>query len=638
MKRSYRMKKVMDQVVMVMALICAWHLSSAQTSTVLSLEDMSAFKNQAGNWFIVGDVTVDPSVEIHHQPKELATTTKSRKKKNTEPIVETPKAVTYQDGKGILLNMNTESIKDNLITNFEHGDIELELEVMLPKGSNSGIFMQGRYEVQLYDSWGVKDPKFSDIGGIYRNWEKEPDKIYMGKAPLINAAKAPGLWQKMKISFQAPRFNANGEKIANAKFISVELNGVKIHDNVEVPKLTGAPIENNEKPFGPLMIQGDHGPVAFRNIRYRLMRESAVSLSDINYKVYHGNFKSVNEFMTSKPVSTGSIPQLTWEVSGAEDAFAVVYNGSINIPEDDTYEFLLRYNGDAKLTVTGETVVDGNSGKSVRLKKGAYPLELIYYKDVNWLPPQLGLFVSGSNTYPKSLHTFNSLPPGANLVSPIPVNVGGSPKLLRAFLDFNEDRSKRLTHTVAVGEPSGIHYIYDLKAGNLACVWHGDFIDATPMWHDRGDGSFRPRSMVQFLFMGPSLALLPDPQAAFPPLNNDVDFSSKGYVLDELTGRPVFKYSYKGIRVEDKVYPSEENKIFVREVSFDNVSGSGLYFKLGEGTAISALPDGTYIIGDKEYYLKVLSPAKPIVRDQPHGKKELLIPVDGNQIKYSIVW
>lgn len=624
---------------MVMAFACASHLTFSQTSaTVLSLDDMSSFKKQAGNWFIVGDVTIDPSVDIHHQPPKEAIKTKSKKKNKSELVVEMPKAVSYQDGKGILLNMNTETIKDNLITNFEHGDIELELEVMLPKGSNSGIFMQGRYEVQLYDSWGVKDPKFSDIGGIYRNWENEPDKIYMGKAPLVNAAKAPGLWQKMKISFQAPRFNASGEKIANAKFISVELNGVKIHDNVEVPRLTGAPIEDNEKPFGPLMIQGDHGPVAFRNIRYRLMHESAVTLSNINYKVYHGNFKSVNDFMTSKPVSIGTTPQLTWEVSGAEDAFAVVYNGSINIPDDDTYEFLLRYNGDARLNVAGETIADGNSEKSIRLKKGAYPLELIYYKDVNWLPPQLGLFVSGSDTYPKSLHTFNSLPPGSDLVSPIPVNVGSRTKLLRAFLDFNRDRSKRLTHTVAVGEPSGIHYIYDLKAGNLACVWQGDFIDATPMWHDRGDGSFRPRGMVQFLFMGPSLALLPDPQAAFPPLSNDMDFSSSGYVLDEATGRPVFKYSYKGIGVEDKVYPSDDNKIFVREVTFNNVSGSGFYFKLAEGTAISALPDGTHIIGDKEYYLKVLSPVKPIVRDQPHGKKELLIPVDGNQVKYSLIW
>jgi hypothetical protein len=157
--------------------------------------------------------------------------------------------------------------KTTSLSNQEHGDLELELEVMLPRGSNSGIYLQGRYEVQLLDSWGVKNPKFGDIGGIYRNWENEKGKIYMGKAPLSNPAKAPGLWQKFKISFRAPRFDAAGNKIENARFVYVDLNGVRIHDNVEVPLPTGGPIENNEKPTGPLMIQGDHGPVAIRNIR-----------------------------------------------------------------------------------------------------------------------------------------------------------------------------------------------------------------------------------------------------------------------------------------------------------------------------------------------------------------------------------
>lgn len=198
----------------------------------LSLKDMSAFKPQAGNWFVVKDVTMN-------------------------------QAVTYEPGSGILLNMKEGAKNDNLITNWEHGDIELELEVMLPKGSNSGIYLQGRYELQLFDSWGVKSAKFTDIGGIYRE----------GGAPLTNAAKAPGLWQSMKISFRAPRFNQAGEKIANARFVSVELNGVKIQDNAEVPSPTGGAIENNEKPMGPLMIQGDHGQVALRNIKYRLMQE-----------------------------------------------------------------------------------------------------------------------------------------------------------------------------------------------------------------------------------------------------------------------------------------------------------------------------------------------------------------------------
>ncbi|NJO01592.1 MAG: DUF1080 domain-containing protein [Bacteroidia bacterium] len=97
----------------------------------------------------------------------------------------------YQDGQGILINMNNDTLKDHLLTTWEHGDIELELEVMVPKGSNSGIYLQGRYEVQLLDSWGKADPAYSDIGGIYRNWETEPAKIYAGKAPSPMPPKPP---------------------------------------------------------------------------------------------------------------------------------------------------------------------------------------------------------------------------------------------------------------------------------------------------------------------------------------------------------------------------------------------------------------------------------------------------------------
>ena len=116
------------------------------------------------------------------------------------------------------------------------------------------------------------------------------------------------------------------------------------------------------------------------------------------------------------------------------------------------------------------------------------------------MPPRLGLFVQSETTYPQSLHAFNSLPPDEEPTSPIFIKVGSETKLLRAFLDFKGQRNDRLTHIIGVGDPSGTHYVYDLNAANLVCVWHGDFVDATPMWHDRGDGSFRPMGAVQYLF------------------------------------------------------------------------------------------------------------------------------------------
>ena len=621
----------------------------AQESKTLTLDDMSAFKTQAGNWQIVGDVTMNPFIDIH--PAEIQApieSGKKNKKSKALPAPEHPKAVSYSTGKGILLNMNDDVKKDNLVTVFEHGDIELELEVMIPKGSNSGIYLQGRYEVQLLDSWGVKDPKFSDIGGIYRNWEKEQGKIYMGKAPLNNPAKAPGLWQKFKISFRAPKFNAAGEKISNAKFTSVELNGVKIHDNVEVPLPTGSPIENNEKATGPLMIQGDHGPVAFRNVKYQLMKDVQASLSNISYKTYYGNFKVISDFASLKPAASGFIPELTCEVLENENDYGSSYAGNITVADDGVYKFIFVYTGGGKLIINNQQLSNFQSGdgwrtdeSTIALKAGTYPFEIYNYKNASWMPPRLALYIQTSGT-PKSLHAFNSYPPDDQPVSPILIEPGNSPRLLRAFLDFKGEYKQRLTHTIGVGDPSGTHYVYDLKSGNLVCVWHGKFVDATPMWHDRGDGSFKPRGAVQYLFNNEPLAFLATPNDAFPVMLKETQLSNtpykgKGYSIEEGTGRPIFMYTYEGIEAEDKIYPDDNDRTITHEVSLKNRGAkTGLYYKLAEGSSITSMSDGLFAIDDKQYYIKIASGVQPTIRDV-NGKKELITLIESS-IKYSIIW
>ncbi len=613
-----------------------------------SLTDMSEFKPQTGNWQIVGDVVMDPTTDIHaHAMEQVPVTGRKNKKSKSQAVPTKPQAVTFQPGKGILLNMNDDTRKDNLISLIEHGDIEIDFEVMIPKGSNSGVYLQGRYEVQLLDSWGIKNPSFSDIGGIYRNWEKEPGKIYMGKAPLSNPAKAPGLWQKFRISFRAPRFNSAGEKISNARFVYVELNGVKIHDNVEVPLPTGGPIENNEKAIGPLLIQGDHGPVALRNIKYRLMKEVKFSLSDIKYKTYYGSFRTISDFTSLAAASTGSIPELTCEVLTNEDGYGVSYTGNIQVPEDGSYQFLLAYSGGGRLVINGEQVInfqrpDGwqRDEAWITLKAGAYPFEIYNYKSASWMPPRLGLFVQSATTYSQTLTAFNSYPPDDQPVSPIYLDAGSEPRLLRAFLDFKGDQKQRLTHTIGVGDPSGTHYVYDLKSGNLVCAWHGAFVDATPMWHDRGDGSFKPRGAVQYLFNNQPLSFLASNADSFPvisreALTNNKEYRGKGYVIDG-NGRPTFKYTYQGMEVEDKIYPDDDNKALTHEVLVKNRGTKpGLYYKLGEGHEITEIKEGLYAVDDKQYYIRV-SGIKPMIRDV-NGKKELIVPIETN-IKYSILW
>jgi hypothetical protein len=609
----------------------------------LNLNELSEFKPQAGNWQIVGDVLMNPSVDVHHTPIKPIENT-GKKKKSTEQntvVKEIPKAVTFTSGKGILLNYNDDTKKDNLVTLFEHGDIDLELEVMIPKGSNSGLYLQGRYEVQLFDSWGVKNATFSDIGGIYRNWEKEPGKIYMGKAPLSNACKAPGLWQSLKISFRAPKFDGSGKKIANAQFVSVELNGVKIHDHVEVPLPTGGPIENNEKPMGPIMIQGDHGAVAFRNIRYKMMRELKISIADLSYKTYKGNFKEIAQFATTTPSKSGTSSELTCEVLADENGYGLIYNGTLNVPEEGDYAFVVGHTGGVVLTINDETVVNiqrpdagGMDYGTLRLKAGRYPFVLANFKDASWMPPRLGLTARLVDSYPVVLNAYNSYPPDDDPTSPILISVGAQPKLLRAFVDFNGKSSERLTHTIGVGDPCGINYVYDLESGNLACVWRGDFVNATPMWHDRGDGSFKPLGAVQYLFVNQPMAFLAIPSESFPAISNEKDFRAKGYRIEDGTGRPVFKYIYQGMEVEDKIYPDDNDKMITHEVTIKTRGTKpGLYYKLAEGSSILTLPDGTYVV-DKHYYIKA---AAASIREV-NGKKELIVTLEGSALKYSIIW
>jgi hypothetical protein len=619
--------------------------AAAQSATLQSfpLNDLSAFRPQAGNWMIVGDVSMDPNVDVHTPPPAANVPAKKGKKQQSTPATSSGPVV-FQAGTGILLNMNDDKTKDHLITTLEHGDIDLELEVMLPKGSNSGIYLQGRYEVQLFDSWGEKNPKFSDIGGIYRNWEREPGKIYMGKAPLSNPCKAPGLWQKMRISFKAPRFDAAGNKIANARFVYVDLNGVRIHDNVEVPLPTGGPIENNERATGPLMIQGDHGPVAFRNIRYQITSDLRVEIRDVSFKAYVGRFKETSEFLNLTPAKTGSSGnELTCEVLDTEDEYGITYQGTLQVFKDDTYQFWLAYTGGAVLQVNGQTLIDFqrpdawelDEGK-IDLKAGTYPFVIHNFKAASWMPPRLGFAVQTATSLRVDLHDYNSYPPDDNPVSPIFIQAGAKPRLLRAFVDFKGDYRQRIAHSIGVGDPSGVNYVYDLDAGNVACVWRGDFVDATPMWHDRGDGSFRPLGAPQFTYLAQSLAFLTNATTdAFPSPGAEPSFRSRGYRIDEATGRPVFVYQYQGLEVEEQVMPHMDRAI-QRSIAIKNREGkTGLFIKLGEGKRIDKMPDGSFAVDDRQYYIK--TNLNVVVREI-NGIRELIAPVETNQVQYTIIW
>lgn len=159
----------------------------------------------------------------------------------------------------------------NIVTEEKFGDIELYLEFMVAKGSNSGVYLHGLYEIQVFDSYGSSEPmKTSDCGAVYHRWINNHG--VGGSPPSRNASRRPGEWQSFQIWFRAPRFDASGKKIENARFLRVLHNGLSVQGNVELEGGTRAHMPLEEAATNPLMLQGDHGPVAFRNIYWRPLR------------------------------------------------------------------------------------------------------------------------------------------------------------------------------------------------------------------------------------------------------------------------------------------------------------------------------------------------------------------------------
>ncbi len=129
----------------------------------------------------------------------------------------------------------------NLVTDKEFTDFKLHIEFMYPQGSNSGVYLRGRYEVQIEDNKGMypQNDLFSGIYGFL--------------TPSENTAKAPGEWQTYDITLVG-------------RMVTVVANGKTVICNQEIPGITGGAINSREAEPGPLLIQGDHGPISFRNI------------------------------------------------------------------------------------------------------------------------------------------------------------------------------------------------------------------------------------------------------------------------------------------------------------------------------------------------------------------------------------
>jgi hypothetical protein len=585
----------------------------ATAQNTVTLTDLSAFQKASASWRLAGDVAA------------------SLEKSNV--LSATP-------GTGILVNLpdkNNQGV--DLITNLQHGDVDVELDFMMAKGSNSGVYLQGRYEVQLLDSWGVKRPRYGDNGGVYERWDESRGKGaegYEGYAPRQNVSLAPGLWQHLKIAFQAPRFDAAGRKTENARMLRVELNGVVLHEDVELSGPTRGALEG-EVPAGPLRLQGDHGAVAFRNLRITNYDKPRPELTNLHYTVYKGRFEGEPDFKKLPPEAEGSSVVLSSNLSHKlQNEYLIRYTGTLKVQEPGEYRFNMNVPGGAgMMRVNNQVVVPvggwQGTGK-VNLPAGDLPFELLYSKFVDWTKPALGLAVAGPSIREYLISDANTA--AGDAVDPILIDAPAN-TVLRSFMDL--PNSPRVVHAVNVGSADQVHYTYDLDNGTIIQAWRGGFLDATPMWHDRGDGSSRPvGTVVRFGKPIFSIAQLASAQASWITDSAGTGYRAKGYVLDE-QDRPTFRYQIYGTMVNDAIRVAEGGKGLQREISVQD-PGANLFVRLASADKIESAGDGLYMLNDKTYYLRIndAGGATPVVRDAAGGK-ELLLPLK-TKLSYSIIF
>jgi hypothetical protein len=139
---------------------------------------------------------------------------------------------------GVLRNRKSGA---NLVTEATFDDFKLHAEFRYPAGGNSGVYLRGRYELQIADTGGT-EPDYGSLGAVYGFL-----------APSVMAAKKPGEWQSFDVTLIG-------------RHVTVALNGTTIIADREIPGITGAALDSHEGKPGPLLLQGDHGPIEYRNL------------------------------------------------------------------------------------------------------------------------------------------------------------------------------------------------------------------------------------------------------------------------------------------------------------------------------------------------------------------------------------
>src|SRR5690606_381134 len=171
------------------------------------------------------------------------------------------------DAEGAILHNGARWAESGFLVAAGHvEDCIVRLEFMIPEGAESGVYVHGRYEIQIADSRGETALSSTTLGGISgrRATPGAPGPEHPGSPPLANAAKPAGEWQTLEASFRAPRFDEAGFKTEDACFLEVKINGVLVQEMAVAPTYSAGARFGWEQTDGAVAIDGADGPVAIR--------------------------------------------------------------------------------------------------------------------------------------------------------------------------------------------------------------------------------------------------------------------------------------------------------------------------------------------------------------------------------------
>lgn len=374
-------------------------------------------------------------------------------------------------------------------------------------------------------------------------------------------------------------------------------------------------------------------------------------LTDLKWSLYEGKWEELPDFSKLEPVASGTLDDGLISLDPAKKlkpGFGMVFEGKLHIPRTAEYRFSLTSDDGSALAIDGETVV-GNDGihpaktqnMKEQLEEGEHTLKVLYFDgggqrflSLQVIESKLGKpWLSSSQTGKKGK---------SKSYDPIPLapRKPGEAIVHRAFLPDANPRA------IAIGFPESVHAVWDADVFNLAYLYRGEFMDASPHWNGRGSGSnplgtdrvktgsglpFQVLESLDEPWVPESKATIKyerdnaDPQKDLTFNVRHPDYRFRGYRLD---GKriPTFRYDYRDLEVTDRFDPAEVEGVrsIVRTVTVAGKPEENLWMRLAS-TGSQSEEDGWIDIGGN---MKIrVEGADPVVRQVGSGR-ETLVPVE----------